>query len=322
VERVNLRFAGQLKNDALRYMIEKNPNITHLQLGATNLISDEVWTELLLTRGAQLESLKLSELNDSMNDATLQILAESCTNLKRLKLRSCPHMTESSINSISNMTSLEHLTLAIAQDCSSDVLVNLIASLGPNLKTLSLEDYYYADDAVLEAIKNNCIKLKKLRLTGSSSYTDAMFASLFDNNWGNPHISFIDFSSNRDIDNQDPDGPEEDAVGFGSAALMALMQHSGAKLEHLDLHSNRHMGHDALSAVFDGQKQYPNLKDIDLSFVMYVDDVVMSGIFKSCPRLEKLAVFACFSAKEVMIPQGIAVIGLPNAQSAVETVGI
>jgi len=322
VERVNLRFAGQLKDEALQYMIEKNPRITHLQLGATNLISDEVWTELLLTRGAQLESLKLSELNDSMKDATVQILAESCTNLKRLKLRSCPHMTEASINSISNMTSLEHVTLAIAQDCSSDILVNLITNLGPSLKTLSLEDYYYADDAVLEAIKNNCTKLKKLRLTGSTSYTDAMFASLFDNNWGNAHIPFIDFSSNRDIDNQNPDGPEEDAVGFGSAALRALMHHSGAKLEHLDLHSNRHMGHDALSEVFDGQKQYPNLKDIDLSFVMYVDDVVMYGIFQSCPKLEKLAVFACFSAKEVMIPQGIAVIGLPNAQSAVETVGI
>lgn len=321
VERVNLRFAGQLKDEALRYMIEKNPKITHLQLGATNLISDDVWTELFLRRGAQLQTLKLSELNDSMKDSTVQILAQNCTNLKRLKLRSCSHMTDASINSISNIIALEHLTLAIAQDCSSDVLVNLISNLGPRLKTLSLEDYYGADDQLLEAVKHNCTNLKKFRLTGSSSFTDAMLASLFDTNWSNPPISFIDLSSNRDIDNQNPDDPDEDPIGFGSSALKAMFQHSGAKLERLDLHSNRHISHDALIEVFDGQKQYPNLRDIDLSFVTHVDDMVMTGIFKSCPKLEKLAVFACFSAKDVIIPQGIAVIGLPNAMSAVEIVG-
>ncbi|KAK5100759.1 UV-damaged DNA-binding protein rad7 [Exophiala xenobiotica] len=321
VERVNLRMAGQLKNDALQYMIEKNAKITHLQLGATNLISDEVWCELLLKRGAQLESLKFSELNDAMKDATIQVMAETCTNLKRLKLRKCPHTTEASINAISSITSLEHLTLAIAQDCSPDILVNLITNLGPRLRTLCLEDYYYADDTVIEAIKNNCVNLKKLRLTGSSSFTDAMFASLFDNNWGNPDIPFIDLCNNRDIDNLDSEGPEEDPVGFGSAALKALMQHSGAKLARLDIHSNRHIGHDALMEVFDGQKQYPDLRVIDLSFVSHVDDYIMTGIFKSCPKLEKLTAFACFSAREVIIPQGIAVIGLANAQSAVETVG-
>jgi len=321
VERVNLRMAGQLKNDALQYMIEKNAKITHLQLGATNLISDEVWCELLLKRGAQLESLKFSELNDAMKDATIQVMAETCTNLKRLKLRKCPHTTEASINAISSITSLEHLTLAIAQDCSPDILVNLLTNLGPRLRTLCLENYYYADDTVIEAIKNNCVNLKKLRLTGSSSFTDVMFASLFDNNWGNPDIPFIDLCNNRDIDNLDSEGPEEDPVGFGSAALKALMQHSGAKLARLDIHSNRHIGHDALMEVFDGQKQYPNLRVIDLSFVSHVDDYIMTGIFKSCPKLEKLTAFACFSAREVIIPQGIAVIGLANAQSTVETVG-
>ncbi|KAK5952187.1 UV-damaged DNA-binding protein rad7 [Knufia fluminis] len=325
VERINLRFAGQLKDEALRYMIEKNPKITHLQLGATNLVSDEVWTELFLTRGSQLESLKLSELNDSMKDSTVQVLAESCTNLKRLKLRSCPHMTEASINSISTLTTLEHLTLAVAQDSPPDILVNLITNLGPKLKTLCLEDYYYADDAVLEAIKNTCTHLKKLRLTGSSSFTDLTLSSLFDSNSGNPPIPFIDLSSNRDVEYQNPvaddNDTEEDPIGFGSTAMKALMSHSGSKMTRLDLHSNRHISHDALTTVFDGKIQYPELRDIDLSFVSHVDDVVMTGIFRSCPKLEKLTVFACFSAKEVVIPQGIAVIGLPNAQSAVEIMG-
>ena len=323
VERVNLRFAGQLKDEALRYMIEKNHKIKHLQLGATNLISDAAWIELFQAKGSILETLKLSELNDAMKDETVQIMAENCTNLKQLKLRSCPHMTEASINAISNIKTIEHLSLAVGQEASAESLVNLITNLGPNLRTLSLEEYYDADDTVLEAIKTNCRHLKKLRLTGSSSFTDAMLASLFDKTWLNPELPFIDLSANRDMD---PDiGPDEERdqnpVGFASDALKALFQHSGSRIERLDLHSCRHITREALSDVFDGQKQYPELKDIDLSFVTHVDDFVMNGIFKSCPKLEKLAVFACFSAKDVTIPQGIAVIGLPNAQAAVEIVG-
>lgn len=142
VERVNLRMAGQMKTPSLRYMLEKCPKITHLQLGATNLISDEAWCELFQQRGSSLQSLKLSELNDSMRDDTVQVLAASCTNLKRLKLKSCLHMTEASLNSLCNLKGLEHLSIAVAQQyCTPEVLVSLITSLGPTLQTLSLSDY-------------------------------------------------------------------------------------------------------------------------------------------------------------------------------------
>ena len=73
--------------------------------------------------------------------------------------------------------------------------------------------------------------------------------------------------------------------------------------------------------VFDGKKQYPSLKDIDFSFVTLVDDVVMTGIFRSCPNLNKLAVFACFNARGARIPAGVAVVGLPNAQDNVVVEG-
>lgn len=328
VERVNLRFAGQFKDDAVHYMIEKNPKITHLQLDATNLVTDDAWKSLFLNRGHQFKSVKLSELNDAMKDDTVQLMAQTCTNLKRLKLRACPHMTEASINAISGITTLEHLSLAVAQTCSADSLVDLITKLGPQLKTLSLEGYDHADDELLGAIKSSCTNLRKLRLTGSSAFTDLTLASLFDESWSNPAIPFVDLHSNRDMDNQiqddedeEPKEPNPETIGFGSHALRALFRHSGEKLQRLDLHSNRHISHDALIEVFDGNKKYPELRDIDLSFVTHVDDVVMAGIFKSCPNLQKLAVFACFSAKEALVPQGIAVIGLPNAQSAVEIVG-
>jgi DNA repair protein RAD7 len=88
-------------------------------------------------------------------------------------------------------------------------------------------------------------------------------------------------------------------------------------MERLNIHSCRHISYEALSEVFNGSLQYPLLKDIDLSFVTVVDDYIMTSIFKSCPNLAKLAVFACFNAREARIPAGVAVVGLPNAQNAV-----
>ncbi len=313
---VNLRFAGQLKSEALMYMIEKNTKIKHLHLGATNLIGNDTWRTLFKVRGPQLESLKLSELNDSFNDETAQEMALHCQQLRRLKLRQCSHLSSASLASISSMPTLEHLTLAVGQDASSEILVRLVQNLGPSLRTLCLENYSEIDDTVSEAIKEYCTKLTKLRLTGSTVCSDIGFAKLF-TSWDNPPIPYLDLTDNRDIDNSNPDGPAESLIGLGSEGFKALMKHSGSRLERLNVHSCRHISHEALSTVFDGNLQYPSLKDIDMSFVTVVDDFIMAGVFKSCPALAKFAVFACFKARDARIPAGVAVIGLPNAQDAV-----
>ncbi|OAL33630.1 hypothetical protein AYO20_07137 [Fonsecaea nubica] len=316
VEIVNLRFAGQLKDEPLLYMADKCKKIRHLQLGATNLVSDSAWVVLFNSLGPQLESLKLSELNDSLRDETVAVLTDKCQRLKRLKLRSCSHMSEVSIDALCSLRSLEHLTLgSIAQETSSEILVKLITSLGANLRTLCLEDFQELDDNVIEAIREHCPNLCKLRIRGSSICTDRVFADLFGSNCPFRPLLYADLSDNRDIDNTNPEGPQDEPIGFGSLAFPALMAHSGSRLAILNLKACRHISHSALLEVFDGVKQYPFLKDIDLSFVTQVDDVVMTGIFRSCPSLAKLAVFACFNARSTMIPAGIAVIGLPNASA-------
>ena len=328
LESVNLRFAGQMKDEALLYLMDKCHGLQHLQLGAVNLITDKVWVEFIHNRGSQLGSLKISEVQEMFNDEVMFEVIQHCTNLKRLKLRGCSHLSVASIAALSHLTKLEHLTLAIAQhDTPPDILVELITTLGPNLRTLCLEGFDHEEetesdesseqdrhfyDELLDTIHQNCTQLRKLRITGNSHYTDGSFARLF-SRWANRPLINIDLSDNRWIDNNDPQGPTDDPVGFTSEGFKALMHHSGAHMEQLNLHSCRHISHAALLEVFDGRKKYPELRNMDLSFVSQVDDVVMNGIFKSCPNLTKLAVFACFNARDAQIPPGVAVIGLPNA---------
>ena len=296
-------------------MIDHNPKIRHLHLGAANLVSDKAWRKVFKSQGLKLESLKLSELNDSLDDESVVQLVHQCPNLIRLKLKKCDHLTEASLYSIAKLKKLEHLSLNIANDSSPESLIHLIQSLGPNLRTLSLEHMHEANDTVLSAIHDSCVHLRKLRFMDNTICTDSGFSSLF-TNWFNPPIPFLDLSKTRDIDNQNPEGPVDDAIGLASNGFIALMAHTGPKLDRLNISSCRHITFDALSHVFDGKKQYPLLRDLDISFLNKVDDYLVGCIFKCCPSLAKLAVFACFKVKEVRIPRGVAVVGMPNAQDS------
>lgn len=315
LESVNLRFAGQMKDPVFRYMLQHNRKIKHIQLGAANLVTDDCWRDLFRTLGSQLESLKMSELNDSMDDETLQELVSHCTNLSRLKLKKCFKLSEVAPELLSSLNKLQHLSLSISYDAPPPVLNKLIRSVGASLQTLSLEGMYEADDSVLTTIHKNCHQLKKLRFTGNSLCDDAAFTSFF-TGWANPPLRFIDLNSNRDIDNADPDGPIETPIGLASSGFKAMMAHSGPRLEHLNIASCRHVNHESMSSVFDGEKQYPNLEDMDISFLPTMDDFLVSSIFRSCPKLMRLVVFGCSRVKSIQIPKGVAVVGMSNAQDA------
>ena len=211
------------------------------------------------------------------------------------------------------------MSLHFSQDVECDRLINLVAGVGENLRTLSLVQFLDVDDTLLEAIHNHCLNLSKIRVTGSDTITDAGFTSLF-TDWANPPLEQVDFSTNRDVDNSNPDGPEE-AVGLADEGFKALMAHSGDQLQKLNISSCRHITAPAFMDVFDGQKRYPELEEMDLSFCSAVDTVVVAGIFKTCPKLKKLVVFGCFAVESVVVPAGILLIGAPRAQDAIEQFG-
>nr|XP_001396166.2 DNA repair protein Rad7, protein [Aspergillus niger CBS 513.88] len=71
---VNFRFAGQLKDKVVEYLLDRNLKIKRLQLDAANLISDECWQQLFRKLGPQLESLKLSNLDSSLDDETVEVM--------------------------------------------------------------------------------------------------------------------------------------------------------------------------------------------------------------------------------------------------------
>ena len=319
MERLVLGNACQFKNPTMAYLTEKADNLKHIQLYAANLVSNESWSKFFEARGESLETVKLQWLDSSFEDANVAEMVSYCPSLSRLKLEFCRRLTENCLDSIMQLSNLQHLSLQLGESIRNSTFVSLIETLGPKLQTLSLSGFTEIDDTVLEAIHTHCKSLSKLRLTHNETCTDAGFASLF-SHWANPPLRYIDVSSTRDVDNNNPDGPAA-AVGIASRAFTALMAHSGAALERLNIASCRHISHEALATAFDGVRQYPELRDVDMSFVGAVDALVLAGLFKSAPALRKVVAFGCFAIEDLVVPAGLVVIGVPKAQDAIEKVG-
>ncbi|KAG9945197.1 RNI-like protein, partial [Aureobasidium melanogenum] len=319
LKKLVIRNACQLKDEAIEYMMEKCDSINFIQFYAANLVSDGMWRKLFHRYGKQLSTVKLSWLDASFNDDTVRELVQNCPNLVRLKLKLCRKLTEESIIALADLTNLERLSLQTGAQPSPEAVINLVKSVGPKLRTLSFEDFLDLDDAVLAQIKESCNKLEKFRLQMNDVASDAAYANLF-TNWKNPPLTFADFSGTRDVDNSNPQGPEE-AIGLASAGFKALMAHSGSALRTLDIASCRHISLQAFLDVFGSGIKYPNLETINLSFCSAADTSVVAGVFQSCPAIKKVIAFGCFDVTDVVVPRGIALIGVPKAQDAIEQIG-
>nr|POE89289.1 dna repair protein rhp7 [Quercus suber] len=320
IRKLALSNCCQLKDASVEYMLEKCHELRHVQLYAANLVTTEMWHRFFEQIGSRLEVLKLNWLDAAFEDHSVQEMVKHCKNIERLKLKLCRRIGEDAVTALSELPNLKHLSLHIGREVSNQALQALIKSRGANLRTLSLEKFLDADNSVLQAIHDDCRQLSKLRFSENDTANDAGFAALF-TDWLNPSLTYIDMNSTRDVDNNNPNGPEE-AIGLGSSGFRALMSHSGPTLRHLDISSCRHIELVAFLDAFDGSYTYPALEYINVSFCNRVDTTVVAGVFQSCPALKQLVAFGCFDVQDVVVPRNIALIGVPRAQDAIEQHGV
>lgn len=314
--RLNLRFVTAMKDEVFEYMMARDMKIQDLHLNSPNLVSDDCWRQLFTKFGPQLQSLKLWNLDSAFDDETAEVMSKTCTLLRRLKLKYLDKVGDKTLEAISTMKTLQHLSLHLTKETNPEPLLQVISQLGPNLYSLSLESFQLADDRLVQHIHDNCRELFKLRVTDNAFITDKAMAELF-RGWSNPALKIADFSGLRDVDMSNPAGPPE-AVGLASDGFIALMEHSGAKIEKLKVTSCRHISHAAYEEVFAENKRYPALKSLDIAFNAPVDDYVMQCIFRCCPALTKIVVFGCLKIRDVRVPKGVAVIGTLGAKLTVD----
>lgn len=317
LKNLKIRNAIQFKDEVMEYLLSRDIELESLYLSGSNLLSTRMWNRFVVEKGATLKSLRVYFTDKHFDDTTLALLGTHCPQLKRLKMRHVQAVTGAGIKELANVKSLEHLGIQITHnralpDVHPDVFVHVLDGIGGGLKTLSLTMVPTADNSVLGAIHQNCRALQKLRITDSEVMTDEGFVRLF-SGWDNPPLRFLDLSKCRHVDSTHP-RENPDSVGVGSNGFRALMKHSGQKLVHLNVHACRHITKQAFEEVFSADKVYPELTSVEVSFCEEVDDFVVGSIFRSCPAVQTVNVFGCMKVRDVRVPRGKILVGVPNAQ--------
>jgi len=312
VKHLRLKNAIQFKGKVMEYLTNSTVELESFSIHGANLIDDDHWTSFLIKKGSHLRTLKVYYTDVSFGNDVMRSIKDLCPDLVRLKISHNQQVTDEGLRHITGLHKLQHLSLEIYKETSTEPYVEIINTLGKNLKTLALRGIPYVGDSLLEAIHNNCTKLSKLRLTRNETFTDAGFVNLF-TNWTNPALRYVDLGECRHLDTlvalENPD-----KIGLCSDGFEALMAHSGRHLQLLNALSCRHITKQCFEMVFGKDKEHPELDTLDVSFCWGIDDFVVGSIFRSCPNLKRLKVFGCFGVKDVQVPKGRVLLGNPNAK--------
>lgn len=310
-----VRCAIQFKDEVMDYLLTRDTCLETFYLHGANLLSESKWHEFIAAKGSNLRRLQAYYTDLHFGDDTIVQLKEHCPQLQRLKVENNQKLTDKGVRAIGALQSLEHIGLQVHHSISSAGLTECINGIGPRLQTLSLKIFPDADDNVLLAIHQSCRVLNKLRITDSETMTDDGFAKLF-TNWENPPLSFIDLQKCRQVDAAHP-RENPDNIGLCSNGFRALMAHSGQRIRHLNVHACRHISREAFEEVFSETAVYPELRSLEISFCEEVTDFILGSIFRSCPKVKEVNVFGCMKVKEALVPRGVILVGVPNAQGMV-----
>ncbi|PNY29949.1 DNA repair protein rhp7 [Tolypocladium capitatum] len=315
LRRFKVRCAIQFKDEVMDYLLSRDIALESFYLHGANLLSEEKWHEYFAAKGQALKGLQVYYTDNHFGDESIAAIANHCPNLLRLKVENNQKLTSKGVEAIGELSSLEHLGLQLQNPTSSAAISSTVSKIGHGLKTLSLKIVPDTDDGVLRAIHEHCRSLHKLRITDSEKMTDQGFVQLF-TGWQNPPVHFLDLQKCRHIDSTRP-RDNGDKVGLCGKGFKALMTHSGPKLEHLNVHACRHISQEAFEEVFDDKAHYPELKKLEISFCENVTDFILGCIFRACPRIKEVNVFGCMKVKDVRVPRGVILVGVPNAQGIV-----
>ncbi|KAG6004391.1 hypothetical protein E4U21_001111 [Claviceps maximensis] len=315
LRRFKARSAVQFKNEVMDYLLSRDIVLESFYLHGANLLSEEKWHEFFKKNGRAMKGVQVYYTDKHFGDDTVDVMATHCPNLTRLKIENNQKLTQKGVESIGNLSALEHISLQVQHPLSSSSLTSVVSKVGPNLKTLSLKIVPGADDTVLQAIHASCRALQKLRITESETMTDQGFTDLF-TGWANTPLQHVDLQKCRHVDAARPRN-NEDNVGLCSEGFKALMAHSGSKLVDVNVHACRHISQQAFEQVFHETAVYPELRKLEISFCEEVNDFVLGCIFRSCPKIKEVNVFGCMKVKAVRVPRGTILVGVPNAQGMI-----
>ena len=177
---------------------------------------------------------------------------------------------------------ISHLDLAYPgkpDAVSETALIGLMKQVGSALVHLNLSGNKNLTNTFLtDGIRAHARVLETLKLANLELLTDEGVAHFF-TTWSrskkNPPLECIDLSRNHEL---------------SSAALDALLLHSGPRLEMLNINAWKLVSQEALMNI---SEHAPKLVKIDLGFCRATDDFIIKALMEECEHLKEIKCWGC-----------------------------
>ena len=229
----------------------------------------------------------------------LETMVKYCPNLKELKMREFGLLADDWLPEIAKLKQLELLDLSApgTSSLTDEPVIALLKEIGAELDVLNLEDHIRLTDRVLlEGIVPHCLQVRRLILANVADYTppqeDEQYeksgltndgVAKFFTEWkasGHEGLFEANFSMCHDLKEE---------------ALNAMISHSGATIENLNVKGWKTVSEDSLTEI--GRK-CPNLKDLNVGWCRLLTDFSMKEILEGCDKLERVKAWGQLSRQQ------------------------
>lgn len=272
--KLNLQYCGQMATDTLVAWGRQLTRLSSLELFGPFLVRREGWIEFFKARGEHLEELIVTQ-SPRIDLGTVDEMVKACPNLRVLKLSEIGKLEDDFLGPLADLGKLEVLAITApgGPPLSDDAVGDLLAAIGSTLVDLDLSYNSELTDRVLGSIAQSCPNLTRLSLA-HVDLTDAGVAAFFNRlkKENAPGLTHLNLEKGHDL---------------GSAALDAIVNHSGETLHTLSLMGWRNVSAESVAAL----SACKNLVDLDLGWCRQVTDFTLKAILEGCDAIERIHVW-------------------------------
>jgi len=273
---LQLSFCGRLHDLALTAIISRLKSLEHLILIGPFLITTQQWKQTLETVGHNLRTFDISD-TARWDEECSKTLVEKCPNLEVVGLKRITGLSDQSIQWLAKLPHLRSLDITEPTGMITDeYIVPIIANAGTNLEKLVLDGCVELGDDTFSAITQYCPRLSHLSLALLDRITDDCVAQEF-NSWNKNHgLSTLNLTR---------------CVGIKDAGIQAVLAHSGATLEILNLNSLDELTQETFKLFLNEETRVGcDLVELDVSFVRCINDELVNQLSIACKELRYIKV--------------------------------
>lgn len=283
---LRLDFCGLLDDAAFKVFSTSLPALTRIELLGPFLVRTGAWQTFFKSHPI-LEGFLITQ-SPRFDVACAKSLVQHCPGLKELRLKEIGKMSDEFIEEIMELgVGLTYLDISDPTDsCSNDTLIGMLSVFGAELMHLNLSKHRLITDRFLsDGLGEYTQRLDSLLFSHLPELTDKGVADFFGGWKGHPALRHLELARNHEL---------------GSAALEAIMKHSGKRLEELNINGWKEVGEDALRAI---GRRGGELRRIDVSWCREMDDFIMKAWFEGedvrgvrkggCMKVKEIKVWGC-----------------------------